>query len=290
MTKNTLKTMLIMAGNLNRACLQANIPLLIITLAAIIGFSMTGLSLTGCDLDDSNNDQTYSLNGVWENNGGAQVTVSRNSGILNTFGSLNSLGQDAVNKGYWKLNDQEWRNLTSTGNLTWSGQRMGITYNSSSPNVATGITWVNCTITMSANGQTVDVTAAFSSGSSTTTWTRSSYKLNGVWENNSGAQVTVSGNSGILNSFGNLNSLGQDAVNKSYWKLNDQEWRNLTSTGNLTWSGQRMGITYNSSSPNVATGITWVNCTITMSANGQTLDVIAAFSSGSSTTTWTRRR
>jgi len=70
------------------------------------------------------------------------------------------------------LNEQEWKNLTSTGDLTWSGQRMGITSNSSNLNVATGITWINCTITMSANGQTIDVTAVFTSGSSTTTWTR----------------------------------------------------------------------------------------------------------------------
>ena len=72
--------------------------------------------------------------------------------------------------------------------------------------------------------------------------------------------------------------------------LNSTDWRNLTSTGNLTWSGQIVGIRYNASSPNVATGTIWVNATFTLSADGQTLTIASADSDGANTSTWTRKQ
>jgi len=98
-----------------------------------------------------------SLNGVWEVNG-TQITVSGNTGVFSTFGSLTALYTDAVNKGYVKLGDQRWRNIRSTGNLTWSAEQLGIDFNQSSPNVATGASYkTTTTITMSADGKTLTV-------------------------------------------------------------------------------------------------------------------------------------
>jgi hypothetical protein len=97
-----------------------------------------------------------SLNGVWEI-GDTQITINGNTGVYSKLGSATGRTLDAVNKGYLKVGDQYWRNMTSTGNLTWSGQQNNITFTTSSPNVATGTQWVNCTITMSADGRTIEV-------------------------------------------------------------------------------------------------------------------------------------
>ena len=131
------------------------------------------------------------------------------------------------------------------------------------------------------------------------TWTRTgdvppptptiNTSLNGVWDN-SGANITVSGSSGILSAFGTPNARGQDAINKGYITPGSQYWRNLTSTGNLTWSGQYNAITFNTASPNVATGTTWLNIAITMSENGQTLTVRQTTTSGTDTITYTRKQ
>ena len=232
---------------------------------------------------NSGGSSSYSLDGIWDW-GGLKITVSGNTGIWSSFNG-NALTQDAINKGYYTLGGQAWRNLTSTGNLTWSGQLLGISYNTSSPNVATGTQWINVTFTMTSDGQTINGTTT----SGNLTYTRSSYKLDGVWDLG-GMQITVSDSTGITSAFGSLSASGQDAVNKGYWKLGDQYWRNLTSIGNLTWSGQTLVITINLSNPNVATGTQWSNSTFTMSTNGQTINVTTTFSDGTSTITYTRKR
>jgi len=104
----------------------------------------------------------YSLNGVWEITDGTQITISGSTGVFKVFGgdfvSL-PLFADAKNKGYIKLGDQFWRNLTSTGNLTWSGQEMVVQNYTSTPNVAIGISYENCTFTMSADGRALTRTS-----------------------------------------------------------------------------------------------------------------------------------
>jgi len=212
MMKNTLKAIRSIAAMRNIAG--------IIALFAIIGFSMTALSLTGCDLDGNNNTHTcsfsttwssnatthykqcscgekidvenhvgnpcsvcgynssgsssHSLDGLWETtSGGWQTTFNGNSGVIANLGSTPSaLTLDAINKGYLAIGTQEYRNLTSSGNLTWTGQSIGVSYNSSNPNVATGTQWVNCTIAMNADGQTIQVTFVYASGGTTTNYTR----------------------------------------------------------------------------------------------------------------------
>jgi hypothetical protein len=114
--------------------------------------------------------------------------------------------------------------------------------------------------------------------------------LDGVWETgSSGWQTTISGSNGVTSRLSSSPS-GRlaDAINKGYYKIGGQEFRNIRSTGNLTWSGQTISTQYNRSAPNVATGTTWVNCTITMSADGQTITVVGSDSTGT-TVTYTRR-
>jgi len=72
--------------------------------------------------------------------------------------SMAACGQDAVNKGYIKVGEATlWRNLTSTGNLKWSGQELVGIIDTSKPNVSQGTKWVDITITMSENGQTITI-------------------------------------------------------------------------------------------------------------------------------------
>jgi hypothetical protein len=94
--------------------------------------------------------------------------------------------------------------------------------------------------------------------------------LDGWWAANSGLTIIVSGNTATFLYFG-TSALAQDALNKGYVKSGDLKLRNIRSTGNLTWTMQELAITYNARSPNVATGTSWENATLTMSANGQTL-------------------
>ena len=220
----------------------------------------------------------YSLDGVWEM-GGTRITISGNTGVFSAFGAVNAIGQSAIDKGYWKLGDQFWRNIKSTGNLTWSGQQLVIMSETSTPNVAHHTDWSSRTFTLSADGQTLTVKGTDSDGSTTSTFTRSTTQsLDGVWVNSDvnsyGRRVTISGSVGVVNAFGTVGALGQSAIDKGYWKLGDQYFKGLTSTGNLTWSGQQMAFTYNTSNDNVATGTGWTYVvTFTISADGQTLTV-----------------
>jgi hypothetical protein len=110
---------------------------------------------------------TYSLDGVWRDDGtGMIVTINGSTGIITQLNTslFNELFQSAVSNGYIKVGDQYWRNFTKTGDLTWTGQLLGVTFKTSAPNVATGVTWGNCTIILAADGQTLT-----SNGG---TWTR----------------------------------------------------------------------------------------------------------------------
>ena len=229
----------------------------------------------------------YSLDGMWKNTEGMQITVNGNTGVYSVLGtgtSQHPMWHDAVSKGYIAIGKKFWQNLTNTSALTWSGQQLGVTFNSSNPNVATGTGWTNGTLTMSVDGQTL--TGVYGDG--TVTWTRvSTYPIDGVWEYIEGMRITVNGSTGVYTDLGTGTSqhpMWHDAVSKGYIAVGKQFMRNLTSTGALTWSGQELGVTYNPSNPNVATGTGWTNYTYTISADGQTLT-----NTGTSVT-WTRKQ
>jgi hypothetical protein len=234
----------------------------------------------------------YSLDGVWKW-GSWIVTINGGSGVVTQLPSgTTGLTLDAINKGYVKVGSAFFRNLSKTGDRTWSGQTSFIVYNTSNPNAAIGTGWDdNRTFTLSADGQSFQV---FDHGSSTPiyTWTRTSaanLSLDGVWKWG-GWTVNINGASGLVTQFpAQTNAIGQDAVNKRYIKIGMAYIRNITKKEDGTWSCEMCeGISYYVSNPNVAIGLIINNRTITLSADGQTFQV---FEQGNSTprATWTRQ-
>jgi len=224
----------------------------IIALAAVIGFSMAA-----CDLDSLN------VTGVVLNQSTMSLTVGQTIVLTATV-----LPSTAANK-----------------QVIWT---------SSSPNVAsvnsgavTGVSAGSTTITVTTveGGFSATCTVTVGSGGNT-------YSLDGDWKNESGtSQVTVNGSTGILAVLPpNPNPLSQSAIDKGYIIVGTTSyWRNITSSGNLTWSGQFLVINYNTNNSDVAIGTTYNNCTFTLSADGQTLTVTGSTSGGGPfTDTWTR--
>ena len=134
----------------------------IIALVAVIGFSMVA-----CD----NGTTDGGINGDWSN-GATLVRISGSTGTIRQFQNINSLWQNAVDKGYVRIGNQYFRNLNQTGNMTWEGQRLLVTRYSSSPNVATGTNSVYCRIELNSNGRTFDCYSTDSSGSNVQTFTK----------------------------------------------------------------------------------------------------------------------
>ena len=148
------------------------------------------------------------------------------------------------------------------------------------------------------------VSVTFTGGS---TQPQPNLSLNGTWEFTSGyssnpsvgyipgnqkEQVTVSGNSGYLTRSDN-SPLSQDAAKKGYLNVGDLFWRNIRSTGNLTWSGEHFLILTRSGAANVVGVVGWASCTITMSSDGKTITKAGSWSyensSGTVSNTWTRK-
>jgi len=107
-----------------------------------------------------------SLDGVWVTPNGNVYTQNGSTCVITQIGANSALWQDAVSKGYLKVGDQVRRNFRSTGSLTWTGQYLGVTYNNNAPNVATGTSWFDTTLTMSADG------LSYVSSATNTTYTR----------------------------------------------------------------------------------------------------------------------
>jgi len=254
------------------------------------GQTLTVSNTYGTDTFTRKVSGNYSLDGVWGASDGSRVTVSGSTGVISAFpSSPNLFWTDAINKHFINIGDQQWKSLTSTGNLKWSGQSLVVCYNTNTPNVADGTTWGNATFTMSADGQTITLVGQWSyktsSGTVNETWTRvTTPSLDGVWGVDNGFRVTVSGSTGVISALGVTTPLHQSAIDKGYYYVGGQFWRNITSTGALTWSGQVLNIQYNTSSPNVAIGTIWRDATFTMNANGQTITVV----NSAGTAAWTR--
>jgi hypothetical protein len=122
-----------------------------------------------------------------------------------------------------------------------------------------------------------NVTITVTSGGGTTN------SLNGVWQTTNGTIITINGSTGSFTQFGSLlSTVWKSAVDKNLISIGSPMYRNLTKTGDLTWTGQEVIINYETSSPNVAAFTTWSDTTITLSADGQT------FIEGG-TLTWTRQ-
>jgi len=235
----------------------------IATIIVVIGFSMAAMSLTGCD-----NDTTPTGGGFLPAPTGLTATAVSSTVINLTWNAVSGAA------GYYVYQSQSY----SSG-----FQLLGTSSTNSASNYDLP---PNTTVYYRVTAYSVNGTESeMSNVASATTLPAANLSLNGVW-GNSGTRITVSGSTGVISAFGtSMNALWTDAKNKGYVSIGSQYFRNITSTGNLTWSGQHLMVRYNTSSPNVAIGTDWGNCTLTLSANGQTLTETK--SNGSNT--WTRQ-
>jgi hypothetical protein len=96
------------------------------------------------------------LNGTWTIDRSVTIRIEGSTGVITQIGSSNgALTQNAIDKGYFKVGTTYFRNLSKTGERTWTGQSIVILKYPATPTVAEGIDWTNDTITMSADGKTI---------------------------------------------------------------------------------------------------------------------------------------
>jgi hypothetical protein len=105
-----------------------------------------------------------SLNGVWVSSAGHTVRFDGNAGYLTAY-TGSGTSQQYISNGTFKLGDSNFRNITAQGNLRWTGQRLA--FRTNPPPYETS--WQNTTITMSSDGQTIQVATSNVSGSETFT-------------------------------------------------------------------------------------------------------------------------
>jgi len=240
----------------------------VIALVAIIGFSMAG-----CKNDDDGGDPKPQTGG-----GGLSApylsvspsgTVTDGTTLYLDWTSI--AGASRYNFYLRFLSEGQWasKSMSSTS-ATYD------TRGDAGDTVQFKVAAVNSNGAEGAHSNVVSVTVTGG-----TTQPQPNTSITGTWQQGNGISVTVSGSTGNVAAFGSPDALMQSAINNNHIKIGTQYWRSLSSTGNLTWSGQWLAISYNSSNPNVATGTQWSSATWRMSADGRTLTV--------GNYTWTRR-
>ena len=246
--------------------MRSFIKILIFAAAALLALSMPAGDLSA--------QSSPSLDGIWQANNGHAVTINGTSAVSIQLSS-GALWRNAISKGYVKVGDPIFRNIVrGTANLQWSCQELSVEFRSSAPTVATGVRWEDRTITMSASGQSILVgNTTYYKSNTQPAASAAAPTINGVWEAYWGHTISVTGNTAVYVEI-SVQNRWQDAVYKGYIKVGDQKLRNLARTGDLTWIGQDLDLTYDTSAPDVATGVIWRNCTITMSADGQSLTIV----------------
>jgi hypothetical protein len=253
----------------------------IIALVAVFGFSMVA-----CD-DDSGGSSGSSAGYL----SAPRLTVTQSGSTLN-FSWTSVSGASGYNL-YIRVGlGSTWSDWESarTTRTSDSADVTGLSGYSIQSKVAA----YNSSGTEGAMSNTVSITVG---GGST------SYTIEGTWEfvsSNSGVggtpgtvkpRITVSGSSGYLSRAGN-SPCDIDAMNKGFFSVGSQMWRNLSSTGTNKWSGQSLTVLVNTKTPDVAHTAQWFTSTFTLSSNGQTLTEVTPWSyqgsSGTGTSTWKR--
>ena len=216
---------------------------------------------------------TPSLDGVWQTNNGHTVSINGAVAVSIQLSS-GALWRNAITKGYVKPGDQIFRNIVKrSADLQWSCQELSVEFRASAPTVATGVRWEDRTITMNANGQSIQVGNTTYYRSNPQPAAPSALSIDGLWEAAWGHTIRINGNTAVYEIISVL-FRWQDAVYKGYIKVGDQKLRNLVRTGDLTWICQDLDLTFDASVPDVATGVIWRNCTVTLSADGQNLTIV----------------
>jgi uncharacterized protein YjdB len=235
----------------------------ILCIIAVIGFSMAA-----CDDDNG-------PSGGYNPNPGSNVPVT---GV-----TLNQTSLTLAVGGSATLVATVLPGNASNKNVAWDSSNTGVATVSNGTVTAIGAGQATITVTTLDGGRTATCSVTVTSGNPTPS-------INGTWGLSSGYRITISGSSGVINAIGS-SDLMVDAASKGYIHVGDTVVRNLNSTGNLTWSGELMGITYTEDFlGNVeATGTGWRNTVFTLSSDGNTLSTsTSAFTTGSAST-WTRQ-
>jgi hypothetical protein len=212
------------------------------------------------------------LDGVWQAEGGHIVSISGSAAVAVRLSS-GALWRDAVSKGYVKDGDLIFRNIVSGGaNLQWTCQELAVEFRAVVPNTATGVRWEDRTITMNPGGQ------SFRIGNAATYYRTSAQpaappSINGVWEAAWGHTISINGSVAVYVAI-SVQTRWQSAVLKGFIEVGGQKLRNLARTGDLTWTGQDLDLTYDASDPDTATGVIWRNCIVSITADGQTLIIV----------------
>jgi len=191
----------------------------------------------------------------------------------NSFSGCTGLTSITIPESVTNINYNSFNGCTNLTSVTFQGAN--VTFNSAFPG------------DLRAKYQTGGA-GIYTRPAGSNTWTRTgdapitvNTSLDGVWEYSDGRRITISGNSGVINRFETSPSARtQDAINKNHIRIGSQEFRNVSSTGNLTWSAQIVGFMSNTNTPNIVTGIEYRNCRITMSTDGRTLTITGADGGG----------
>jgi hypothetical protein len=182
----------------------------IIALVAIIGFSMAACDTGG---DDGTKGGLAAPTGL-------TATPYSSSSIILTWNAVSGA------TGYNVYNGTSPTNLNGPGTVT-----SNYANNYSLP--------ANTTVYYQIAAYNANGEGPRSNVVSATTLSANNYSLDGTWEALDGLRVRISGSTGVIVQFpSDMGALWNDARNKGYVKVGDTYWRNLTSTGNLTWSGQ----------------------------------------------------
>ena len=239
------------------------LKLSIIAAAAVIALAMPagGLSAQGIP----------SLDGVWQANNGHTVTINGAAAVSIQLSS-GALWRDATSKGYVKAGDQIFRNIVKgSANMQWSCQELSIEFRTSAPTVAAGLRWEDRTITMNANGLSIRVgNTTYYRSNSQQAALAAAPSINGVWGADWGHTIGINGSSGVYMEI-SAQPRWQDAILKGFIKVGDPKYRNLVRTGDLTYTGQDLDLAYDTSAPDVATGVIWRDCTVYITRDGNTL-------------------
>jgi hypothetical protein len=107
-----------------------------IALVAIIG-----LSSVSCVINVPDDAPNYSLDGNWDLDfigSGNSIRINGSTAVSTGINTTDPLILSAVNKGYFNVGSTIMRNITKTGDRTWTCQHLMILRSSANSNVAAG--------------------------------------------------------------------------------------------------------------------------------------------------------